>query len=199
MLNAVKIFDESIAEARNLTVLYGYLADIPHNFDDLLRSQVVYAVGAFDKLIHDLVRIGMVEEFVGSRAPTDRFQAEPISIKFHGILVEATIPPKEHLFEQEVARKLALLSFQNPEKVVEGLSLIWSEGKKWAKIAAKMEWNADEARTKLKLIADRRNAIVHQSDINPIINTKTPISAGECADVTDFVQLCGRAIGELVK
>ena len=61
-----------------------------------------------------------------------------------------------------------------------------------------MGLNTDLVRTKLKLIADRRNAIVHQSDTTPFGNVKTSISAAECADITDFVQSCGQAIAKLV-
>jgi hypothetical protein len=201
MYKAVAVFDRTIAEARNLTVLYSYLTDTvkaPYAFDDLLRSQVVYAVSAFDKLMHDLIRISMVATFVGSRAPTSRYHIEPITIQFHTTLLAATIPPKEFLFEQEIAKRLGHLSFQDPEKVAEGLSLVWDEKQKWAKISGKMGWNADDAKTKLKLIAGRRNAIVHETDMHPLTNAKTPITVAECTDITDFVQLCGRTIAGLV-
>jgi hypothetical protein len=57
----------------------------------------------------------------------------------------------------------------------------------------------NDAKTKLKLVAGRRNAaIVHKSDMYPLTNAKTPITASECEDVTDFLQLCGRTIAKLV-
>lgn len=201
MLRAVAIFDASIAEARNLSTLYSYLSETvkaPYAFDDLLRSQVVYAISAFDKLMHDLIRIGMVATFVGHRVPTDRYHVEPITIQFHATLLAATVPPKEYLFEQEIVKRLGRLSFQDPEKVVEGLSLIWDEKQKWAMIAGAMGWDTNDAKTKLKLVAGRRNAIVHESDMHPLTNAKTPITAAECKDVTDFLQLCGRTIAKLV-
>ena len=64
MRNALSVFNSSIAEARHLTALYQYLTGTvkaPYPFDDLLRSQIVYAVSAFDKLMHDLIRIAMGE------------------------------------------------------------------------------------------------------------------------------------------
>ncbi|MGD0639231.1 MAG: HEPN domain-containing protein [Roseiarcus sp.] len=201
MLRAVAIFDASIVEARNLTALHGYLTQsvrAPYPFDDLLRSQVVYAVSAFDKLLHDLIRVGMVETYVGRRVPTDRYHSESITIQFHGELLAATVPPKEYLFEQEIIRKLGRLSFQDPEKVAEGLSLIWDEKHKWAKVADAMGQKPDDVRTTLKLITGRRNAIVHESDMHPLTNVKTPITTTDCNDITDFLQLCGRTIGNLV-
>jgi hypothetical protein len=189
------------ADARNLTALHAYLSQavkVPCDFDDLLRSQLVYAVSAFDKLMHDLIRIGMVATFAGHRVPTNRYHAEPITIQFYVTLMAATLPPQEYLFEQEIVRKLGRLSFQDPDKVAEGLSLIWDEPYKWAKIAGAMGWRTDDARTKLKLIVGRRNAIVHESDMHPLTNAKTPITAAESTDVTDFLQLCGRTIAQLV-
>lgn len=66
MLNAKGVFHKNVRQANELGVLYDNLSAIvpnPEQFDDLLRSQVVHAVSAFDKLMHDLIRIGMVKIF----------------------------------------------------------------------------------------------------------------------------------------
>jgi len=97
-------------------------------YDDLLRSQVVYAVSAFDKLIHDLVRIGMVQIFSGARPATAKYLSESI----------------------------------------------------------------------LRIIVVRRNAIVHEADIDPTTNAKPPITQVECREITDFLQSCGTTIAGLV-
>jgi hypothetical protein len=91
------------------------------------------------------------------------------------------------------------LSFQEPSKVADALSLIWNETHKWAKIAAAMGVDESFVKIKLKLISDRRNAIVHQSDKDPLLNTKTPICLTECEDITKFIHLCGRSIVALVR
>jgi hypothetical protein len=202
MLSALAVFERNIDEARHLTSLYDYLSgqiSLPYPFEDLLRAQLVYAVGAFDKLIHDVIRIGMLESFLGVRAPTPRYLAETISLEFHGTLLSASIPPREFLFEQEVVKKLGWQSFQRPDLVANGLSLIWDENRKWDKIAAAMGSDKQSVTTKLKLIVTRRNAIVHEADMDPLRSSKTPLSKIECADVTDVVQRCGRAIVGLVK
>ncbi len=201
MFEAVKIFNASISNARELTLLYEYILNTvkaPHPFDDLLRSQIVYAMSAFDKLMHDLIRIGMVASYVGIRPVSARYHTESISMKIHTDLLAATIPPKEVLFEQEVMKKLAHLSFQDPDKVADGLSLIWDEKRKWDMIASKMNCSAHDVRTRLRLAAGRRNAIVHESDMHPLNNSKTPITVGECSEVTDFIQRCGQTIAVLV-
>src|SRR5258708_23858384 len=101
MLRAVSVFATSIQDARSLTALYDYLTTAvpsPFSYDDLLRSQIVYSVSAFDKLIHELIRIGMVATFMGSRAASLRYHADPISLQFHVVVLAATVPPKEILF-----------------------------------------------------------------------------------------------------
>lgn len=201
MHKALATFTASIADARSLTGLYDFLTSSvpsPFSYDDLLRSQIVYSVSAFDKLMHDLIRIGMVATYTSVRVATPKYYSESISIQFHGTLVAATLPPKEVLFEQEISRKLRIVSYQDPQKVADGLSYIWDERDKWVKIGREMGWVPDNAKIKLKLIADRRNAIVHESDMDPISNAKNPISRAECRDVTDFIELCGSSIARLV-
>jgi len=201
MRRGLATFAANIADARSLTGLYDFLTlkvPSPFSYDDLLRSQIVYSVSAFDKLLHDLIRIGMVEIFKGVRPATPKYNAESISIQFHGTLLAATLPPREVLFEQEIARKLKIVAYQDPQKVSDGLSYIWDEKDKWVKIGGRMGWNPDTAKTKLKLIADRRNAIVHESDLDPISSAKNQISRAECSDVTDFIELCGKSIAQLV-
>lgn len=201
MLKAKNSFLESISQARDLSSLYEFLKKsivTPFSYDDLLRYQTVHVVSAFDKLIHDLIRIGMVESFSGRRQATSRYHAEPISISLHSQLISATFPPKEMLFEQEIVKKLAYLSFQDPTKLVDGLSLIWQERHKWQKICQKMKYDPATAKTKMKLIVSRRNAIVHEADIQPITGIKTAINVNDCTENTDFLENCGVSIFELV-
>ena len=202
MHRAVATFAASIQDARSLTALYDFLTTSvpsPFSYDDLLRSQIVYSVSAFDKLLHELIRIGMVATFMGARTPTPKYQAESISIEFHGVLLAAIIPPKEILFEQEIARKLKVLSFQDPSKVADGLAYIWDEKDKWLKISNVMALPPNDVKTKMKLIVARRNEIVHESDSDPLSNIKRSISRSECKDITDFIELCGHSIASLVR
>lgn len=201
MRNARALFNTNIIAAKQAGSIYDYLAlsvTSPLSFDDLLRSQIVYSVSAFDKLIHDLVRIGMVETFTGSRPATPKYLNESISLKIHADLVTTSLPPKEHIFEQALFQKFKIVSFQDPQKVADGLSYIWNEKQKWQKIAGKMGLSESATQKTLKLIADRRNAIVHEADINPVTNTKLNIAKLECEEITAFLHKCGNEIADLV-
>jgi hypothetical protein len=201
MHNALALFQANIGSARNLSAVHAFLAAnvvTPLSYDDLLRSQLVYAVSALDKLLHDLIRIGMVQTFTGIRQPTAKYLTESISLELHGNLVLASVPPKEYLFEQAIFLKLNTMSFQEPTKIADGLSYIWDETHKWQKIAAAMTMAQDAAKTELKLIVDKRNAIVHEADIDPMTSAKRPLTEAECIRATDFVSHCGVVIAQLV-
>jgi len=201
MYSAFSLFKANMGEAKNLTSLYEYLESSiksPLSFDDLLRSQIVYSVSAFDKLIHDVVRIGIMEIFTCKRQPTPKYMAETISTSIYNELVSATVPPKEYIFEQAIVKRLKTVSYQDPEKVAEGLSYIWEEKQKWQKIAVKMMTSDNTAKTTLKLIISRRNSIVHEADIDPSTNQKYSISKTECQSITEFLCKCGEAIVDLV-
>ena len=201
MRNAVALFNANILAAKQSGSIYGYLENSvtsPLSFGDLLRFQIVYSVSAFDKLIHDLVRIGMVETFAGRRPATPKYTNESISLKIHADLVAASFPPKEHIFEQFLYQKFKITSYQDPDKVADGLSYIWGEGQKWQKIAGQMGLSDSDTRKTLKLIADRRNAIVHEADIDPVTKTKYNIAKSECGEITDFLHKCGNEIAKLV-
>lgn len=176
MLNAKGVFHRNISQANELGGLYDYLSTsvaIPEQFEDLLRSQVVNAVSAFDKLMHDLIRIGMVNIFENQRPSTSKYLSETIAIQHLPSLLASAVPPPPVRFEEIVREKLSKLSFQDPTKVADGLSYIWNEPQRWQQIALGLGMSDDEAKRKLRLIITRRNAIVHEADLDPVTSQKT--------------------------
>lgn len=202
MPDALVVFRANMGDADALTALYDYLSGTivgPLSFDDLLRSKFVYAVSAFDKLIHDVVRQGMVDIYTGARPPTAKYLAEPIPMAVVQQLITPATPPPELVFEQTIRAKLKILSFQDPDKVSDGLAYFWNENQKWQKIAAAIGADEKVTRTTLKVIATRRNSIVHEADIDPVSETKRPISRGEVEDVATLIRKVGEAIHALTR
>lgn len=201
MHNARATFIANMRDADALIGIYDYLAGTVGeaiSFDDLLRSRIVYSVSAFDKLLHDLIRIGIVQTYIGSRTATPKFQNEPIPLSVAQQLSSTVTPPPEVLFEQIVRAKLKILSFQDPDKLSDGLSYIWAEPQKWQRISARVGIPDGTAKTTLRLIANRRNAIVHEADLDPITGQKISISRIESDDISDFLLNVGNAICDLV-
>ena len=71
MNNAYNIFTQSVDNIKK----FGYIYDkIRHDYpilatelDDMLRAQIVNIVSAMDCYIHDVVRIGIIESYLGNR------------------------------------------------------------------------------------------------------------------------------------
>lgn len=201
MYSSLAAYRNNIASVRELATLHDYLytnLKSPMTFDDLLRFQIVYSVSALDKLIHDIIRIGMVQIFIGTRPATSKYLAERISMSAYVNLSSATIPPKEYYFEQEIISKLGIVAYQSPDNIADGLSYIWDEKHKWQKIAAAMAIKEEQARTQLKLIVDRRNKIAHEADVDITSGGKFAISKSDCESTVLFIEKCGEEIVKLV-
>jgi hypothetical protein len=201
MLNSLSIFRANIKDAREISALHDYLvAKIgpSMNFDDLLRLQIVYSVSAFDKLIHDIVKIGIMDIFIGKRQATPKYLSEKIAMEVLNAMNAATIPPKEFYFEQHVVSRLKIVAYQDPDKVADGLSFIWNETNKWHKIAGAIGSDEHSVRTTLRLVVDRRNSIVHEADIDMPTGKKKAITQADCETTITFLEKCGDAIVNLV-
>ncbi len=201
MLNARGVFHNNIRQANELGALYEYLSNtvpVPEQFDDLLRSQVVNAVSAFDKLMHDLIRIGMVRIFENQRPSTGKYLSEAVAIQHLQGLAAGAVPPPPVRFEEIVREKLSKLSFQDPTKIADGLSYIWNENQKWQQIAQGLGMGDDDAKRKQRLIVTRRNAIVHEADLDPVTNQKQTITRPEATDISNFLLALGNRIYDLV-
>ncbi|KKI72364.1 hypothetical protein VU09_29205 [Burkholderia pseudomallei] len=201
MLSAKGVFQRNIRQANELGALYDHLSTavaIPEQFDDLLRSQIVNSVSAFDKLMHDLIRIGMVRIFENRRPTTGKYLTEAVAIQYLPGLAAGAVPPPPVRFEEIVREKLSKLSFQEPIKIVDGLSYIWNESQKWQQIALGLGISDDDVKRKQKLIVTRRNAIVHEADLDPVTNQKQAITRAEATDISDFLSALGNRICDLV-
>lgn len=201
MLNAKGVFHKNVQQANELGVLYDNLSTIvpiPEQFDDLLRSQIVHAVSAFDKLMHDLIRIGMVKIFENQKPSTGKYLSETVAIQHLPALAANAIPPPPVRFEEIVREKLSKFSFQDPTKIADGLSYIWNENHKWQQIALGLGMSEEDAKRKQKLIATRRNAIVHEADLDPVTNQKQAMTRAEAMDISNFLLALGNRICDLV-
>ncbi|HEY4286958.1 MAG TPA: HEPN domain-containing protein [Puia sp.] len=207
MQRAYDQFIDSMKYVKELDSLYLYLTDtlhLPNDLTDLLRAEWVYSVSALDKLIHDLIRIGMVDAFQGNRTKTRKFLSFGITMDTHtnitAISTSGTyLPPPEYWFEQEIIQKHKLLSFQEPEKIADGLSLIWEEPHKWQKIATTLGVPMGDLTTRLKAIIARRNQIVHEADHNILTGTRNNIEKSDIDVVVPFMERIAIEIFDSVK
>jgi hypothetical protein len=203
MQQAGLLFEKEIERIRELDGFYGYVTEVlklpPQNLSDILRSQLVYSVSAFDKLIHDVVREGMIEIFMQQRNPTDAYQNYKISMQQSQYLWDSDgDKPPEVLLNEIILEAFRNKSFQQPDKVSEALSHVWPEKHKWRRIAEAMEMHERSLRIMLNNIVTRRNQIVHEMDINPFTEEKFPVDRWEIRRAIDFIASLGSTIVRLL-
>lgn len=218
MINAKNVFLSGITQTQSMTALYDHFINdlhIPHDqVSDILRFQLVYAVSAFDRLLHEIIRKGIVEIISGTRVQTTKFLSQPFkadtllkSIKYCNPSFVPSCPQEsvDYVVNQEFAEKLSYLSFQAPDKVKDGLSYIWSESHKMQVLAddiGMVGGNSNDRQKnleqKLTLIVDRRNQIAHEGDIDPVTNTKRDIVKQDVSDAINFISNLGLSILKFV-
>ena len=201
MNTAYNAFCTIIQDTRNSDVVYTYLESTvkpPYDYSDLLRWQWAQAVSALDKLIHDLIRIGMLQTYQGMRSPTAKYRSFSIDMDCYSQMKQ--LPQFAFsIFEAQIVHKLSFLSFQEPKKIQEGLSLIWDESNKWKKISDVMGLNEIYLKTKLKNVSIRRNQIVHEGDYSNALLQRQAITHADTLDVINFIFFLGTSVYDLVK
>lgn len=202
MNNAKTRFNEEMIRIRNLSLISKFLKENKYSesehYDELNRTQLVWAVSAFDKLLHELIKVGIKDIFFGNRKATKKYSNESIPISVMTSIYNKDLFSASIEFEQAIYGKLKVLSFQNFQKIADGLSFIWDEGQKWQKLADKLSSSDEEIKQRLSLIVSRRNAIVHEADLDPVSLNKQDIKDEDIIENINFLEKLGNAICDYV-
>lgn len=195
MLQSHKRFVKLVQDTQNVETLYNYFEHsvVPVDISDLLRWQWVQCISAFDKFVHDVVRVGMVEIFLGNRTPTPKYNTFQIDIQTYGDIINNIIDASL-IFERKIILKHGFLAFQDPSKVADALSYIWNENDKWGKISNLMGMSKDDCTTYLRNIVIRRNQIVHEGDYTDSLSRRQDIFLQDVIDIRDYILKLGQAI-----
>lgn len=163
--------------------------------DELLRAEWVARLSALDLYIHELVAQKMREIFDGRRPPSAGFLRFPIpSDVLMRIRESKSLTDQSSAFELEVRNRLSFSTYQDPEKIAEGIRLI-SDVELWNEIAirqgATTTTKTSKAKTlklELSLIVERRNKIAHEGDLQPgTPRTPWPIDRTDLKHVASFI------------
>lgn len=161
----------------HLTAIHSYLATqltAALNLDELFRAEWVSRVSAMDLYVHELVAQQMGEIFKGTRPTCPGFMRFNIAGE---VLMRIRLAPnladESSAFDLEARSRLGFLTFQDPEKIAEGIRLI-SDIALWNEIAiyqgasaASQGQKAKALKLELSLIVERRNKIAHEGDLQP--------------------------------
>lgn len=199
MLQSHKRFVKLVQDTQNVETLYNYFEHsvVPVDISDLLRWQWVQCISAFDKFVHDVVRVGMVEIFLGNRTPTPKYNTFQIDIQTYGDMINNIIDASL-IFERKIILKHGFLAFQDPSKVADALSYIWNENDKWGKISNLMGMSKDDCTTYLRNIVIRRNQIVHEGDYTDSLSRRQDIFLQDVIDIRDYILKLGQAIYDCI-
>lgn len=202
MQRAYDQFKSNMKYVKELDSLFLHLKNtlhLPNDLTDILRAEWVYSVSAMDKLIHELVRIGMIDAFQGRRVQTAKFSSFGITTNTLLSNISNTGYPTEYWFEQEIIERHKHLAFQAPEKIADALSLIWNDLHKWQTLATTLGTSQQTLTTQLKAIVNRRNQIVHEADLDLTTGIRNTVDKSDIDDVVIFIEKLCEAIFNAVK
>lgn len=197
MLPSLQVFRKNIGRARALGGLFtalGTQTTQALDLTDLLRSEIVLAVGVFDHFVHEIARAGVVESFMGGRPTTDALTRLPIT--FGTVQQLLLAPGTASALEQEVRLLHSYQSFQRPDRVADAVRLI-TDKRLWVEVAKLLKLRPERVKVRLAAIVDRRNQIVHEADLDPTdptYTTKWPITVSDANDSVDFLERVGEAV-----
>ena len=200
MISPISQFNQNIERVRNIHSIYSILgASTTKVIDvsDVLRSELVLVVSAFDYYVHEIVRQGMLEVFQGKRVETSAFGNFNVSLHHlrEAISNESTLV----WLEKEIIAKNSWKSFQKADNVADVIRLI-SEIKLWVEVSNKFGKNPQDIKSTLNLIVDRRNKIAHEADMDPSYpGTRWPIDEKMVGDAINFIAEIVETIDDLIK
>lgn len=197
MLNPIEQFRENITRVQDLSGLhtaFGNVTTSAVDLTDLLRAQIVMIVSALDLYIHEITRIGMLEVYNGDRPQTPAFLRFQVSLDstMKGIL-DST---KNEWLDVEIRERHGHLSFQHPDKIADAVKR-FSSCELWPSVAVELNLDVLDVKKRLCAIVDRRNQIVHESDLDPSYPgtvTRWPISSQNVTNTLNFIHAVCEAI-----
>jgi hypothetical protein len=194
-------FDRHVARARDLAAA---AASLEHSLTgamdltDMYRAAFVQGVSALDTFIHAEVRVRMIDTFFGPDSGTPAFDRFRVSLASVSAALASQNQPAVRInwLDAEIREQHSYLSFQQPDKVADAVRLI-SDVKLWDELALHLgqgpvsgDSGAKVLKRRLTLIVDRRNTIVHESDLDPTPpgDQLYPMTRATADDALDFLQ-----------
>ena len=196
---AIDQFRVNLARVRNLGGIYNTLnaqTTAVIDLSDILRSELVMVVSVLDYYIHETVRLGMLEVYRGIRPETSAFLRFQISLE--SVRQAVSDLTNDNWLDNEIRERHGWRSFQQADHIAEAIRLI-SNINLWEQVSNYLGMPAQEIRQQLNLIADRRNKIVHEADMNPTpYNTRWPIDEALVDDAINFIEQIAETIHNLL-
>jgi len=182
---------QRVAALKGLYITISQMVKPILDTSDILRAQLVLAVSALDTYIHNLVKEGMLEIVDGRRPPSKAFLKFRISI---GSSISYPSGEIRTRIETEIIEQHSFLSFQKPDKIADAIRL-FVDIALWDEVSQKIGEDKKSIKDTLDLIAERRNKIAHEADLDPSYpNQRWPITQKDVDDAVEFLESICAAI-----
>lgn len=188
-----------------LSALFAYLSKNVTGVlqpEELLRAEWVARVSSLDLYVHELVAQEMVAIFRGVRPVSSGYSRFQISNEtLNRIRAASTPSDASAAFDLEVRDRLSYLTFQDPDKIADGIRL-FSNIELWNEVALKLGAtqatkgvHAKRLKTELSLVVQRRNKIAHEGDLQPSLPREPwPINQSDLALVVKLIERIVKSI-----
>lgn len=169
-------------------------------YSDLYRAAWVQAVSALDHWLHQEIvsrAIVLINDRTGERPK--RLANYQLSFKTAEDMQKRSV---DEVMVEHMTERLGRDSYQKPDRIAEGLGYLTDkkQGVIWAEVAQTLgaPHSADSVKARQTDIADRRNKIAHEADIDPKTKHRRPISAGETAAIVDWTADLAKALSKVI-
>ncbi|MFM2329689.1 MAG: hypothetical protein RLZZ494_1792 [Pseudomonadota bacterium] len=192
-------FEAAWERCDHLSVIHGFLAGNVApvlQLDEILRAEWAARVSALDLYVHELIAQKMVAIFEGTLPSCPGFSTFCVPTEtMNRIRTAMSATDAKAAFDLTVRDHLSRKTFQQPDEISSGVKL-FSQVPLWNEVAlhlgatqASKEEKAKAIKRNLKQIIERRNKIVHEGDLQPIIpRTPWPISQFDLASITKAIK-----------
>lgn len=190
------IFERNIVEVKLLTEIYRFAKSNLTALDlsDILRSEIVMAVSAFDCLLHDIVKSKMMDKLSEPDSQSKSLQEFPIPLNVvQDLISQPSEEARQTILSVTIKQIIHKDSYQSARNIDNALRLI-SVNNIWFKIKDRLGLSVEDIKSTLGLIIRRRNKICHEADIDPLTNKKIQIDENDVIDMIDFIHELGIAI-----
>lgn len=173
---------------------------------ELLRAEWAMRVSALDLYVHEVVAQNLLKIFQGTRSICLGYSKLQISAgSLMRIRAGGPGSVSDATFELEIRERLSRVTYQAPDDIADGIRLIssielWNEVAKYhGATGGAVKEAAGAIKIELSAIANRRNKIVHEGDLQPgLPRTEWPITPRDVEDVRNAILKVVVAIDVLV-
>ena len=139
----------------------------------------------------------MLDIFRGLRPPTPHFDTVKADLSL--VIASRTNVGTDTWFDGHIRAVNSVKSFQRHDKIADGLRII-SSVRLWPEVARVMQLRQEDVTKRVDLIADWRNRIVHEFDVDPTLPGKRfRVRRSDVQDSLSFVGRLVKAVDRVVE